>query len=83
MPLDSQALLASQAAMHFVPPRDSPNYAMAAVRLQDCGHDAVSDTPGVAKGEREVDEAERPRIRPMRIRASFICFPVFANLTNT
>lgn len=80
MPLDPQALLAAQAAMHFVPPPDNPNYAMAAVRLQDSSHDAVSGISGVAKGEREV---ERPRIRPMRIRMLFICFLVFAGLTNT
>ncbi|KAI0787142.1 hypothetical protein BC629DRAFT_1735293 [Irpex lacteus] len=60
-----QALLAAQAAMHFV------HRGIALTTRCSCSpsrlcHDAVSGTPGVAKGEREVDIMNPDR--PMRIR---------------
>ncbi|KAI0089142.1 hypothetical protein BDY19DRAFT_126626 [Irpex rosettiformis] len=56
MPLDPQALLACQAAMHCVPPRENLTYARAAIQLQeDRSTDAL----------KEDEDSGMPRIRPM------------------
>ena len=74
MPLDPQALLAAQAAMHFVPPRESPSYGRAAVQLQDSEPDMYASGMGKSKSEEMSTNNSEPKIRPMRFRTFHLCY---------